>query len=242
MVQAVVRASKILKLVAESSDGLRLYELADLMGLKRTTVFNLADTLVEEELLTRDQDTRYLIGPAVGKLYRSGGEKRLYQNLEIELTNFYRKFPEATLVLTELGNNDIRALLYMPRDCDGKPQYPADMTLNPYFTVCGLIFFAFAPDDDLGGLRVRHPFEFRGLEGWGSFERFQEAVRLTRDNGYAESPMTPEGEIKFGIPVFSASGLLRWAITFSVYDLELWLPRRDELLNDLLELAGKIGA
>ena len=76
MVQAVVRASKILQLVAESSDGLRLYELADLMGLKRTTVFNLADTLVEEELLTRDRDTRYLIGPAVGKLYRSGGEKK----------------------------------------------------------------------------------------------------------------------------------------------------------------------
>lgn len=242
MVQAISRAAGILRLVAESPSGLRLYELADLMDLKRTTVFNLADTLVEEGFLTREPDTRYVIGPAVGELYRNGGENRNKLHIESELSRFFLNFSEATIVLTELRNSDIRACLYMPRDCGGKAQYPADMTLNPYFTVCGLIFFAYAPDEDLGGLRVRHPFEYRGLEGWSSFANFQRAVNLTRKNGFAESPMTPEGEIKFGIPVFDADGMLRQAITFSVYDLEYWQPKRKELLQDLFALAKRLEA
>ena len=76
MVQAISRAANILKLVADSPDGLRLFELADLMDLKRTTVFNLADTLVQEGLLSREPDTRYVLGPTVGELYRNGGGKR----------------------------------------------------------------------------------------------------------------------------------------------------------------------
>lgn len=160
--------------------------------------------------------------------------------MSLNLVSFFLKFSETTIVWTELRNNDIRASLYMPRDCSGRPQYPTDMTLNPYFTVCGLIFFAYAPDEDLGGLRVRHPFEYRGLEGWGSFENFQNAVALARRNGYAESPMTPEGEIKFGIPVFDTDGMLRRSITFSVYDPEYWEPRREELLKDLFALADRL--
>lgn len=89
MVQAISRAAKILRLVAESSDGLRLYELAGLIGLKRTTVFNLADTLVQEGLLSREPDTRYILGPTVGQLYRNGGEKRHKSQNESELSQFF---------------------------------------------------------------------------------------------------------------------------------------------------------
>ena len=46
MIQSLERAVKILRLVAESGDGIRLCDLARACETKRNTIFNLADTLV----------------------------------------------------------------------------------------------------------------------------------------------------------------------------------------------------
>ena len=68
MIQVLSRTTEILKYVAESDKGLRLYELTELMGLKRSTVHNVASSMVHEGLLLKS-GSNYQIGPLIKELY-----------------------------------------------------------------------------------------------------------------------------------------------------------------------------
>ena len=49
MVQSIERAFEIIRQVTTSEEGIRLQELSHLCGLKKTTVFALAETLVSDQ-------------------------------------------------------------------------------------------------------------------------------------------------------------------------------------------------
>lgn len=237
MVQALSRGMEILRLAAKSKGGIRLCDLADKMNLQRTTVFNLAKTLLDEGYLRKEGRNGYELGPALYALCREQRNPRRLQAMADCLSQFHQSHPETGMFYTELGANDINGKIYFKPGTDVEPQFPDDVTLPPYMTVCGLIFFAYAHDEQLNGLRTRHPFAFKGVETWGSEDKFQQAVKLTRQNGYAESPATPDHELKFGLPVFDAAGMLAGALTVSWYHLPREQFKRELCLKELQQLA-----
>ncbi len=215
MVQALLRGMEILQIVSSCENGIRLYELAEKMGLKRTTVFNLAKTLIDGGYLKKGDGAVYELGPELFALCARRESSQDRRRMAAKMLEFHQSHPDTVLFYTELGTHDVNARIYISRGRDAAPQFPADVTLSPYLTVCGMIFFAYAPDEQLNGIRLRHPFAFEGSECWQSGENFSRALELTRKNGYAESPATPPGELKFGLPVFGRSGMLRGALTVS---------------------------
>lgn len=75
MIQSVVKALNILTLLSEEAgDGMSLVELAERIGQKVPTVFNLVGTLESQGYLSRDGATRrYRLGPAARCLGQAGG-------------------------------------------------------------------------------------------------------------------------------------------------------------------------
>jgi len=229
MVQALSRGIAILRLAAAHPDGIRLCELAAAMQLKRTTVFNLAKTLIAEGLLEKDAGAAYRPGPGLEALFRRPSPDAFYRRTAELLAAFHREHPETTMFYSELGLHDINGRIFFNRGTNADAQFPTDATLNPYLTVCGLIFFALAPDEQLGGLRLRHPLQLEGNDIWRSPADFARAVNRVRKQGFAESPATPRGELKFGVPVFNRDGMLAGALTVSWYDREATTDKKGKL-------------
>ena len=241
MVQALSRAFEIVRLVADSERGLRLYEIADKIGLKRTTVYNLASTLVEEGVLIKLNDSRYQLGAMIDELARKQTQKSMSRHRERILLELHDAYPESSIVYSEVAGSDIVGKLYIHTGADAEIQIPENMQLSPYKTVCGLFYFGFLADDVLQGIKRKYPFEYWGLDTWKDEDELGKAVKKSVEDGYSESPETPEDILKFGVPVFEKGGSLSGVITFSLNKQKAkWEKRKTKIIDDIKTSAEKI--
>ncbi len=239
MIQSLQRAFQIVRHVAGAEDGLRLAALSELCGLKKTTVYHLAESLVAEGMLAKERDSRYVLGPLAAELHLAGQGKQRLRHAAEALTELHKLHPQSSLVYTELGESDIFGRLNLPIGRPGVVEYPSGMTLNPYLTVCGILYFAFMPADRLEGLRLRHSFDLKGREAWGSEANFQKSVREARSQGWSETPsLTPSDSFKIGAPVRDGNGNLVGTITFSCPRQHALDP--EKVTQDALDAAARI--
>ena len=238
MIQALERAAKILRIVAQSEDGIRLCDLARACELKRNTLYNLADTLVKEGLLSKTDGGKYLIGMLVKELASKQDRYTYLSKIENSLFELHSQYPQSSIYYSEVGDSDIIGKLYFPAGGTGKAVRLETTTLNPYITVCGLVFFAFTPEERMASVRLKNPFEYHGVSAWGNFAGFQEQVESVRRKGYSETPpVTPENDFKVGVPVWRSPGSLTGAITFHMKKLKS--VDCAEILADVITAAGK---
>lgn len=232
MIQSLHRAAAILREVAAEGQALRLTDLVRRMGLNKTTVFHLAETLVAEGLLSK-KEGGYLPGSFWKGL--AAGQEKLpwYESLMPLVVGLHRQYPHLSVVFTELGESDL-FMRFEARSDDPTGPYPINnQTLNPYLSVSGLLHFAYLPEERLSELRLRHPFETKGLESWGSRGAFQKAVDETARRGYSETPgLVHPDQFKLGLPLFDTGGQLRGALTFQ--GLRRKLPPPSSLRRSLM--------
>jgi DNA-binding IclR family transcriptional regulator len=239
-IQSINRAFEIVRHVAASYDGIRLQDLANLCGLKKTTVYNLAESLVSEGMLRKDGNLRYQLGELVTELHMRRGSRRDLHRTASILAELHMQFPAAEITYTELGERDIFSRLLLTAGQSGKARFTDGMTFNPYATVCGILYFAFTPAERLIGLQMRNPFGFMGAEVWGSQEAFQKRVEIARRCGWAEAPtLTDPKMIKIGVPVRVANDNLISAITFVAP--RDGLPTKNMIIKEVLATAERLG-
>lgn len=230
MIQSIEKAVKILRFAAESKSGIRLCELSRACEMSRNTVYNLAETLVQEGLLAKTAESRYIIGETIGEL--AGKSTGRLEKAEKILSQLHLRYPDSHIFYSELGASDVIVRFHYTPGRPGIAVYPDTMTLPPYLTVGGLVFLAFAPDEKLAALRMKNPFEYHGLQAWQSEENLAEAIDTARKKGYTETIC------KIGIPVWDKSGMIAAAITFDLKNFEK--SERKKALKDALKAASEI--
>jgi DNA-binding IclR family transcriptional regulator len=226
-----------MRLVAENGKGIRLCELSRECQLPRNTVYNLADTLVREGLLAKTADHKYVTGNLLADLTSRHTENQVLASLEKYLKELHLRYPCSSIYYSELGDADIIGRFHLVATAPGKIIHPDGSTLNPYLTVAGLVFMAFAPEEKTNGIFMKTPFEYTGLNAWGSMENFQKSVETARKNGYSQAPqLTPPTDLKIGIPVWRSPDHLGGAISFHLRNTE---PKKnfDHIVKDIFAAA-----
>lgn len=240
MIQSLQRAFQIARYVSESPEGLRLVDLSRLTGLNKTTVFHLAETLVAEKLLAKHEGALYRLGPLCARLQSAAGRPAVLRRALERLSALHRDFPKSNIVYAELGDADLFSRFSFSPGNPGVAEITDDLTLNPYLTVSGVLFAAFSPSERLLALRLRHPFEFKGREAWGSEGAYLACVAEAARRGWAETPtLIKAHQFKVGIPVRDANGALLATITFTAESREI--PPAASVRERLLETARQIG-
>jgi DNA-binding IclR family transcriptional regulator len=201
MIQAISRGVEILRYVSESQRGLRLYELTELMNLKRSTVHNLASSLIGEGLLRKDDESRYQLGELIGELYLKQQSSFLSESIKQEMLRLSALVPGTSLTFAKFGQNEIIEVFRITPDLPYKIVAPQGSVLNPYFTVSGILHFAFLPESKTSLLKMRYPFIPKGQELWLKEARFLSEIENTRERGYALMPLDPPNVFRLGIPV-----------------------------------------
>jgi DNA-binding IclR family transcriptional regulator len=200
MIQVLSRVTEILKYISESDKGLRLYELTELTGLKRSTVHNVASSMLHEGLLSK-VDSTYQIGPLIKELYLTQQKNELSKAIKSSMLNLTSLVKNSSVIYAKFGANEIGEQFRISADRTRKIYNAEGHPLNPYFTVSGILHFAFLPDYKINLLKMRNPFIPRGQELWGKEQAFLNEVANCRKRGYALMPLDPPETFRVGIPV-----------------------------------------
>ena len=236
MIQVLNRTTEILKYVAESDKGLRLYELTELMGLKRSTVHNVASSMVHEGLLTKDEDSNYQLGPLFKELYLTQQKNIFSTAIRKEMLRLAVLVTDSSLTYAQFGTNEIAEQFRIVPGQPRKIHNAEGSVLNPYFTVSGILNFAFLPDSKLNLLKMRYPFIPRGQELWGKEQSMLDEIANCRKRGYALMPLDPPETLRLGIPIRQNGnfiGTLTWSKqNFSRAEKELMIAEALKIISN----------
>jgi len=233
LVQSLERGMMILDLVARSGSGLTLAEIADALGVKRPTAFNLTRTLVASRYLEKtSRPVRFLLGPGVlekAEAWRHRAMARQFEGLVRHLAGRC----DATVVLAEPLGGEVIAVHLIERNRPGVVQHSSTRRLAPYIHASTLCMLAFWPPAEEAAYTARYPFQEYGAGLWGTEERLRTFLEQARARGHVAWE-APNSRFLVGVPIYSSEGTLLAAVGVSVAMTQPWA---DAAKADLVRLA-----
>ena len=167
LVQSLLKALDLLKLISLKNNGARLSELSLETGIKKTTLHNLLRTLCARGFLVKDAAGRFRIGSTVLEIAdnrQTTARRTRAADLCVELQ---QKFPESVVTLTTLSGSDVHCVFRVSPDRPGELQRPPEINFMPYVSVSSVVLQAANPFE-ARLLEERFPFEEFGIGMWGS--------------------------------------------------------------------------
>ena len=185
LVQSLLRGLDILRLLAAAPMGLRLQDLADGLGLKKTTVHNLVRTLRARGFLEKDLSGRFRLGPALQELSSQAQRGGFLQRAAVLLQELQGKFPQAILTFSEITATAVVCRLRMSPDRPGEVQRPSSQFFAPYTSATAICLQA--TGSNAVEFERLFPFAEFGQAKWGSWEEFQAVkTEVMRTGSYSQ--------------------------------------------------------
>lgn len=211
----------IVDLVARSGSGLTLAEIADALGVKRPTAFNLTRTLVAHRYLEKTtRPVKFLLGPGVLEAAEAWRHREMARQFE-GLVRFLASKIEATVVLAEPLGGEVIAVHLIEKNRPGVVQHSASRRLAPYIHASTLCMMAFWPPAEEAAYVARYPFSEYGAGIWGTEERLRTFLEETRARGFVAWE-APNARYLVGVPVYAKEGTLLAAVGVSAAAPEPW--------------------
>ena len=158
-IQSVVRAARLLRLLALHRDGCTAAEAADRLGLTVPTTHHLLNTLVAEGLAVKDSRRRFTLGPAVAVLAQALVHQVVPEWLRSPLDELARSTGE-TAYLATWGAGDIHVLASVE---GARAVRVAEAQSGPYrhahARATGKLLLAFAGAELRASYLAAHPLE-----------------------------------------------------------------------------------
>lgn len=199
LVQSLLRGLDILRLLASSPVGMRLQDLAETTGIKKTTVHNLARTLRARGFLEKDAFGRYRLGPAVQELSSQAQRGGLLLKASELMQQMQRQFPPAILTFSEITASSVVCRLRMSPDRPGEVQRPSSQYFSPYISATAICLQA--TGSNAAELERLFPFAEYGQGRWQSWNEFLAVKAEVISNGYYRQFDENHGSLTLAIAV-----------------------------------------
>jgi DNA-binding IclR family transcriptional regulator len=242
LVQSLERGMTIIDLVARSGSGLTLAEIADALGVKRPTAFNLTRTLVAQRYLEKTvRPIRFLLGPGVLEAAEAWRHREMAKHFEGLVRDVAAK-TDATTVLAEPLGGEVIAVHLIEKNRPGVVQHSASRRLAPYIHASTLCMLAFWPPAEAAAYEARYPFIEYGAGLWGSEDRLRAFLDETRRRGYLAWE-APNSRFLAGAPVYSREGLLLAAVGVSIPIDRPWVhAEKDAVIRIVTDAVARLNS
>lgn len=242
MVKSVDRAMTIIQLVSTRKDGYSVTELAENLGLNKSSIFRIVTTLIEHGFIQQDEET---------KKYRLG-----YQYLELssKLLDSIDIRKEATPFLKELEewtNEVIHLVIYSQQEAVYIEKLEGNETLRMHSQVgkrapmhctsAGKTILAHLPEKE-----VKEMIEQKGLPKHTEKTMTTEAelmknIRDIRTNGFGvERDENEVGITCMAVPIFNFRGDIAGSISISGPSIRMSEERIDQLKDPFMTIGYKV--
>lgn len=212
-IQSVSRALDIVALVANSTEGLKLRQVALGLGVHKQTAHNLLRTLVHKGFIEkRGSPPRYRLGLDLKAMrQRHDWWNREFLIPAIPCLIKASREVSATGLLGQYVGGAVIVRFVTKAIVSGMPQTLYGSHMAPYGSA--LILQAFLDRDDLLEFRRRHPFGVADRNYWKSFDNIDRFLELVRQEGHL--CFVKSSIFRAAAPVRDESGVVRASVVLA---------------------------
>lgn len=237
-VPAVARAVRTLEVVAGSTGGMTLTEIARAIGAPKSSCLAVCTTLVESGMLVRSSTGSYQLGVKVVQLGRSYlGRSDIaaeFRRVDDELG----LLPDDTIVLSVLHGREVT---YVDTRHGSRPvavHYEIGMRLPAHCTASGKALLSTLPPTAVTGFYCDGRFDALTPHSIGSLAELRAELDRTRARGYAvDDEETALGMVCFGVAILDPGGRPAGAISVSMVKAAVDRIRAAAATHAILRLA-----
>ena len=241
LVPSVTRALALLDLLAQERAPMGLARLASSLGLPKSSVHALCNTLLTLGYLRRQGDAGFFIGPRVMPLadaFVSGTDvaqsfNRLWDEMGTP--------PEETVILSVLNGTDV---VYVAARSGVRPlglAFRVGMRLPAHLAASGRAMLAFQPPEAVRAMYAGFPLSPPARGAALTVDVLLEELAHTRRRGYSvDDEGVREGVHCIGAPVFDATSAVVAGVGVCIQKAVVDAPTRAKHLKTVLRVAGDL--
>lgn len=222
MNRTVERTFMILQLIADRKRGITLQEITNEMGMAKSSVFVIVQSLLELNYITtlRDNDKKYCLGIETFSLgMKYVDDMSLIKECTINLQPIAEKYNKTAFVAVLNGTKIVYVYKYVARNAK-LASCAIGTRKDAHATSLGKAILAFLPKDEQSVILDK--IDFKPLTNYTitSKEQLMEELRRTKERGYSLDQRELEDITSCcGAPVFDYTGRVVAAVSLSdIYD------------------------
>jgi len=239
-VKSVLHTLDALEVVANSPDGVPLFDIANGLSLSKPAAYNIVRTLIYRGYLEKVQyPTRYRLGPVMRTLRQrcaKWNHAMLARATPLAI-RLARRFT-ATVRVCQYVGGDVISRLDVPGESGGHPQFLYSRKVAPYGTA--LLEQAFMSPAELADYRKRHRLEGNSLLFWKSYEKIDGLLAMVRSEGHLA--FMKSGIFRAAAPIGGPSGAMNSMISLVKAIEAPWLPDAELCIDALRHVARQLSS
>ena len=238
---AIDRALGLLELLAQSHHGLTLAEVADRMGIARSSAHTILLSLERREWLRRSSRTRrYLFGPKLFTLAnRALGGMSMREAAAPALKTLLKE--TCLNVHMAIAEEDQAVLVEQYAPPQARMHTWVGKRMELHCTALGKVLLAWLPEDHVRRILNERALSRHNENTKSSPRRLLEELRETRKRGYAVDDEEAEIGLRcLGAPVFDGAGEVVAAISVSGTTAQLHFVNAAPIAEQLCQAARQI--
>lgn len=239
-IASVDRAIELLLLLEASPREIGVTELSKLLGVQKSTIHNLLQTLLARDFVRQTESGRFTLGFRLMRLGTAAADRLDIRRVADPILRELAEVANEYVLLGVLNRDEVTIIdsVAPPRSTFIVPRI--DFARTFHCTALGKIFLAF------GGEQIRRTILSQPLSRYTPFtlsteEEISAEIQQIRKQGFAVScNETIEGLTCMGAPIFGAHGKLAAAVSISSASARLSVNKYDEMANILKTKAAEI--
>ena len=242
LVGALNRGLNMLKIIGTFPHGISVNELAENMGLKQSTCYNLVRTLVSSGFVQRRNGV-LLPGEELLKFTRFGEDEKFNRILEENMLMLFKMFPCRNLVFAEITGDGPFITRRISQNYPVVLQLSKPEPLQLYASAAGLTALTYMEDESkLKQLTAAYPFDEYGALHWKTQEALNAMLAKFKSAGIVQLPFGQNISLRFAVPVSGQNGKLAAALSLSIAPFENTPELSEKIKTALRACAEKLAA
>ncbi len=242
LVPALERGASILDLVAKSKDNMTISKIAKELGIAKSSVHTLCNTLVQLELLLRRPDQSFHLGPHVMRWSNAFTKQSDVVKEFATIWDQETELPGATITLSVLEDTEVVYIAARNSAASSSLiDFRIGMRIPAAFTATGKSFLSYLSDFEVrrlynGGLPAAiTPHSVQDVDALLS------ELRGVRENGYSfDNEQVAEGVVCFGASVLNSQNRPIAGVAVSLPVERLDDTQKTRAIEDVQRIATKI--
>lgn len=239
-VASVDRAIELLLVLEASPREIGVTELSKLLGVQKSTIHNLLQTLLARDIVRQTESGRFTLGFRLMKLGAAAADRLDIRRIADPVLRELAEVSNEYVLLGVLNRDEVAIIdsVAPPRSTFIVPRI--DFTRTFHCTALGKIFLAY------GSEQIRRTILSQPLSRYTPFtliteEEISAEIEQIRSQGFTVScNETIEGVTCIGAPIFGAHGKLAAAVSISSASARLSDDKYDEMASILKTKAAVI--
>jgi len=239
---ALERGARILDLVARSRTFPSLSEMSRELGIARSTVHALCQTLVQLDLLIRRGDQTYQVGPHVMRWSNAFIQQSDVATEFATIWDQETEMPGATITLSVLEGSEVVYLAARNSDVSHSLiEFRAGMRLPAPFTATGKAFLSYMTDFEVRRLFAQGLPLPRTPNSVQEIDHLIDELRQVRVSGFScDDQQVAEGIICFGASVLDSRNRPIAGIAVSLPSEALSESERSKVISSVQRIATRL--